>query len=130
VRLLASPATDWRGGAAAGRAAGRRRDPARPAEHPFSAPEAPDLVAAGLGARELAAAVRSGQLVCNADGVYLGPGIADFARPRLVGVVQPSTISQGRQSWGTSRRVAVPLMEWLGAHGMTVRSPDNTRRLR
>jgi selenocysteine-specific elongation factor len=39
-------------------------------------------------------------------------------------------VSQARQSWGTSRRVAVPLMEWLDAQGMTVRLPDNTRRLR
>jgi selenocysteine-specific elongation factor len=110
VRLLANPATDWRGGAAA--AAQRAVDAIRRGWPRIpSAPEAPDLVAAGLGARELAAAVRSGQLVCIADGVYLGPGIVDFARPRLVGVVQPSTVSQGRQSWGTSRRVTVPLME-------------------
>jgi selenocysteine-specific elongation factor len=103
---------------------------ARLVEDPFAAPEAPDLVAAGLGARELGAAVRSGQLVRIADAVYLAPGIAEIARSRLVGVAQPFTLSQARQAWGTSRRVAVPLAEWLDAHGVTVRLPDNTRRLR
>jgi selenocysteine-specific elongation factor len=97
---------------------------------PFAAPEAPDLVAAGLGTRELAAAVRSGQLVRITDGIYLAPGIAEQARARLAAIVQPFTLSQARRAWGTSRRVAVPLMEWLDAQGVTVRLPDNTRRLR
>ncbi|MDK3256819.1 selenocysteine-specific translation elongation factor [Blastococcus capsensis] len=102
---------------------------ARLAADPFAAPEAPDLVAAGLGVRELAAAVRSGQLVRIGEQVYLAPGIADVARARLASVPQPFTLSQARQAWGTSRRVAVPLMEWLDAQGVTVRLPDNTRRL-
>jgi selenocysteine-specific elongation factor len=102
----------------------------RLATEPFAAPEAPDLVAAGLGTRELAAAVRSGQLVRIADGVYLAPGIAEHARARLAAVAEPFTLSQARQAWGTSRRVAVPLMEWLDAQGVTVRLPDATRRLR
>jgi selenocysteine-specific elongation factor len=102
---------------------------ARLAQDPFAAPEAPELVAAGLGGRELAAAVRSGQLVRITDGVYLAPGIADVARAALTGVPQPFTLSQARQAWGTSRRVAVPLMEWLDGQGVTVRLPDDTRRL-
>jgi selenocysteine-specific elongation factor len=52
------------------------------------------------------------------------------ARARLAAVAQPFTLSQARQAWGTSRRVAVPLMEWLDRQGVTVRLPDNTRRLR
>jgi selenocysteine-specific elongation factor len=103
---------------------------ARLADDPFAAPEAPDLLAEGLGPRELAAAVRSGQLVRIADGVYLAPGIEEEARTRLVAVAEPFSLSQARQAWGTSRRVAVPLMEWLDARGVTVRLPDNTRRLR
>jgi selenocysteine-specific elongation factor len=103
---------------------------ARLADDPFAAPEAPDLVTAGLGVRELAAAVRSGQLVRIADGVYLAPGIGSVARERLSAIDQPFTVSQARQAWGTSRRVAVPLMEWLDGQGITARLPDNTRRLR
>ncbi|WP_138733106.1 selenocysteine-specific translation elongation factor [Modestobacter excelsi] len=103
---------------------------ARLADAPFAAPEAGDLVAAGLGTRELAAAVRAEQLVRITDGVYLAPGVAEVARARLATVPQPFTLSQARQAWGTSRRVAVPLAEWLDARGITVRLPDNTRRLR
>jgi selenocysteine-specific elongation factor len=103
---------------------------ARLAESPFAAPEAGDLMAAGLGARELAAAVRDEQLVRISDGIYLAPGVAEVARVRLAALPQPFTLSQARQAWGTSRRVAVPLAEWLDARGVTVRQPDNTRRLR
>jgi selenocysteine-specific elongation factor len=102
----------------------------RLAADPFAAPEAPDLVAAGLGPRELAAAVRSGQLLRIADGVYLAPDVAESARERLTRIPQPFTLSHARQAWGTTRRVAVPLAEWLDAQGVTVRLPDNTRRLR
>jgi selenocysteine-specific elongation factor len=100
------------------------------AADPFAAPDADQLRAAGLGPRELAAAVRDGQLVRIADGVYLAPGIAEQARARLAAVPAPFTLSQARSAWGTSRRVAVPLMEWLDARGVTERLPDNTRRLR
>jgi selenocysteine-specific elongation factor len=99
-------------------------------EDPFAAPEAGDLVAAGLGARELAAAVRSGQLLRIADGIYLAPGIDRIAREWLAALPAPFTVSQARQAWGTTRRVAVPLLEWLDAHGITLRQPDNFRRLR
>jgi selenocysteine-specific elongation factor len=103
---------------------------ARLAADPFAAPEAGDMVEAGLGVRELAAAVRSGQLLRIAEGVYLAPDVAPVARARLATIAQPFTLSQARQAWGTSRRVAVPLAEWLDAQGITVRLPDNTRRLR
>jgi selenocysteine-specific elongation factor len=103
---------------------------ARLAADPFAAPEAPELVAAGLGRRELAAAVRSGQLLRIAEGVYLAPDVADVARRRLATLPEPFTLSEARQAWGTSRRVAVPLMEWLDAQGVSARQPDNTRRLR
>jgi selenocysteine-specific elongation factor len=56
--------------------------------------------------------------------------VADAARARLASIPQPFTVSQARQAWGTSRRVAVPLMEWLDTWGVTERLPDNTRRLR
>jgi selenocysteine-specific elongation factor len=102
---------------------------ARLTAEPFAAPEAGDLSAAGLGARELAAAVRSGQLVRIADGIYLAPGVEREAQRRLAALEQPFSVSQARQAWATTRRVAVPLMEWLDAHGVTTRLPDSSRRL-
>jgi selenocysteine-specific elongation factor len=103
---------------------------ARLAGDPFAAPDAEELRAARLGPRELAAAVRDGQLVRIAEGVYLAPGVERVARERLAGVPAPFTLSQARSAWGTTRRVAVPLMEWLDAHGVTQRLPDASRRLR
>ena len=103
----------------------------RLAADPFAAPEAPELAAAGLGPRELAAAVRSGQLVRIAEGVYLAPGHRGGGAAAPGGARRSrSPLSQARQAWGTSRRVAVPLMEWLDARGVTVRGADNSRRLR
>ena len=103
---------------------------ARLAAEPFAAPDTEALAAAGLGTRELAAAVRDGQLVRIADGVYLAPGVEQRARTALAAVPQPFTLSQAKQAWGTSRRVAVPLAEWLDARGVTERLGDATRRLR
>jgi selenocysteine-specific elongation factor len=103
---------------------------ARLAADPFAAPDTEELRAARLGPRELAAAVRDGQLVRIAEGVYLAPGVERPARERLAGVPQPFTLSQARAAWGTTRRVAVPLMEWLDARGVTERLPDASRRLR
>ncbi len=103
---------------------------ARLAGDPFAAPDAEELRAARLGPRELAAAARDGQLVRIAEGIYLAPGVERLARERLAGVPAPFTLSQARAAWGTSRRVAVPLMEWLDARGVTERLPDATRRLR
>jgi selenocysteine-specific elongation factor len=103
---------------------------ARLADDPFAAPDAEQLAVAGLGPRELAAAVRAGQLVRIADGVVLAPGVEVEARDRLTTIPAPFTLSQARTAWGTSRRVAVPLMEWLDARGVTVRLPDASRRLR
>jgi selenocysteine-specific elongation factor len=62
--------------------------------------------------------------------VFLAPGVEAVARERLVGVPAPFTLSQARSAWGTTRRVAVPLMEWLDARGVTERLPDDSRRLR
>jgi hypothetical protein len=58
---------------------------ARLAGDPFAAPEAPELAVAGVGPRELGAAVRLGQLIRVADGVYLAPDVAAEARARRCG---------------------------------------------
>jgi len=53
----------------------------------------------------------------------LGARDPSFAARVLAGLPQPFTTSQARQAWGTSRRVAVPLAEWLDARGITRRLP-------
>jgi selenocysteine-specific elongation factor len=97
---------------------------------PFTAPDAHRLQAAGLGPRELAAAVRAGHLAAVADGVYLAPEALAAAPKALRGLPQPFTLSEARQAWGTSRRVAVPLLEHLDRLGVTRRLSDDRRLLR
>jgi len=100
---------------------------ARLAEARFRAPDAEELRALGLGHRELAAAVRAGRLSRVADGVVLGPDAVAEATRVLADLPQPFTVSQARQALATTRRVAVPLLELLDAHGVTKLRSDGTR---
>jgi selenocysteine-specific elongation factor len=86
--------------------------------------------ALGLGTRELAALVRAGELIAIADGVVLLPDAPDRAVELLRGLGPAFTLSEARQALGTTRRVAVPLLEHLARTGRTVRADDRTHRLR
>ncbi|WP_336712475.1 selenocysteine-specific translation elongation factor [Arthrobacter sp. USHLN218] len=94
---------------------------------PFAAPEAHDLQALGLGSRELAAAERSGRLLRLGDGVVLLPRAPALAMRELAALPQPFTTSEARQALDTTRRVAIPLLEYLDGRGWTKRL-DATRR--
>ncbi|NLG45673.1 selenocysteine-specific translation elongation factor [Gordonia sp. (in: high G+C Gram-positive bacteria)] len=93
----------------------------RLAEQPFMAPEADDLAELKLGTRELAAAERVGRLLRLADGVVVQPKAPARAMRELARLPQPFTTSQARQALGTSRRVAIPLLEHLDGKGWTRR---------
>jgi selenocysteine-specific elongation factor len=95
---------------------------------PFAALEAPQLAGLGLDRKMLAAAVRLGQLVSVGDGVYLLPDAVDEAWRRLTRLPQPFTMSAARQALGTTRRVAVPLLEYLDLQGKT-RRVDSMQRV-
>ncbi|MEU8276201.1 SelB C-terminal domain-containing protein [Microbispora bryophytorum] len=97
---------------------------------PFQAPEAGRLAALGLGPRELAAAVRAGALLRVTEGVVLAPGADARAAALLARLPQPFTVSQARSALGTSRRVAVPLLEHLDRKGLTERVDEVHRRSR
>ncbi|NUW31823.1 SelB C-terminal domain-containing protein [Nonomuraea sp. SMC257] len=99
------------------------------AARPFHAPEAARLAELGLGARELAAAARAGALLRVGEGVVLLPGADERAAEVLGRLPQPFTVSEARQALGTSRRVAVPLLEHLDRAGLTERLDDVRRRL-
>jgi selenocysteine-specific elongation factor len=94
---------------------------ARLTESPFDAPEQHDLQAAGLGPRELAAAEALGLVLRLADGVVLLPISPARAMRILAGLPQPFTTSEARQALGTTRRVAIPLLEHLDSRGWTRR---------
>ena len=102
---------------------------ARLAVEPFAAPERGELLARGLGARELAAAVAAGRLLRLGDEVVLLPSGPARAMRVLAGLSQPFSVSDARQALGTTRRVAVPLLEHLDARGWTVRDDTSRRRV-
>jgi len=96
---------------------------------PFAAPDADRLAELGLGPRQLAALVRTGELLRVADGVVLLPGADDKALAVLAGLGPEFTLSEARQALGTSRRVAVPLLELLARTGRTARTPSGGHRI-
>ena len=98
-------------------------------DHPFSAPDQPELTALGLTRRDLATAERLGRVLRLGD-VIIAPDAPGRAVERLRALPQPFSVSQARQALDTTRRVAVPLLEHLDATGRTERVDATTRRLR
>lgn len=97
---------------------------------PFDAPARERLAELGLGPRELAAAERAGALVRIADSVVLLPASLQEAATALRDLPQPFTVSEARKALGTTRRVAVPLLELLDKRAVTRRLPDDRRHVR
>jgi selenocysteine-specific elongation factor len=67
-----------------------------------------------------------GAIVKVADALYRGSQIAQI-RARVeshFGTHESMTAAEFRDLLGTSRKYAVPLLEWLDARGITVRSGD------
>jgi selenocysteine-specific elongation factor len=94
----------------------------------FRAPEARRLAELGLQSRELAAAAASGDLLRIADGIVLLPGADTEAANILARLPQPFTTSQARQALDTTRRIVIPLLEYLDRRGLTSRLDDTGRR--
>ena len=100
------------------------------AQDPFAAPDANRLRELRLDKKSIATAARAGALLRIAEGIILAPDAADKAAEALSRLPQPFTTSQARQALGTSRRVAIPLLEYLDRNKITERLPDDSRRLR
>lgn len=97
---------------------------------PFRAPEADRLTALGLDRKALAAAVSAGVLLRVGEGIVLLPGADAEATAALRRLPQPFTLSEARKALDTTRRVAVPLLEYLDTHGHTERVDAQHRRCR
>jgi selenocysteine-specific elongation factor len=100
------------------------------ADAPFMAPEAGRLRELGLDGRAIGAAVRAGLLLRVTEQIVLAPGAEAQAARALAGLPQPFTAAEARQVLGTTRRVAIPLLEFLDRAGITQRLPDDRRRVR
>lgn len=97
------------------------------AEDPFAAPERDELTALRLGRRELASAAKAGWLLSLPSDVVLTPDAVPEAVRRLAALDQPFTTSSARQALGTTRRVAIPLLEHLDSLGATRRIDGSSR---
>ncbi len=146
IRLLASEAEDGRIGARAGyyaspahrpqlseeqRAFFERVVPVDPAQPLVPVPldgvvgELRRARTAGLS-QAFDTLVATGALVKVGADVYRGRQIAEIRR-RLEAAIRrdgPITMARFRDAVGTSRKYAVPLMEWFDATGVTVRDGD------
>jgi selenocysteine-specific elongation factor len=100
---------------------------ARLLSDPFGAPERDELTELGLGPKDLATAAREGRLLRLAPELVVAPDAAERALGKLAALPQPFTASQARQALGTTRRVALPLLEYLDQAGLTVRMDDSRR---
>ena len=98
------------------------------AKEPFVAPDAGTLDELGLGPIELAAAERAGRLL-RVGPIVLLPSAPQQAAEILGQQPGEFTLSQARQALGTTRRVAVPLLEYMDARGLTRRTSDSARVL-
>jgi selenocysteine-specific elongation factor len=100
------------------------------AQAPFAAPDAERLRKLGLDVRAIAAAARAGLLLRVSDQIVLAPGADEAAAEVLATLPQPFTAADARQALRTTRRTAIPLLEYLDQAGVTQRLPDDRRQLR
>lgn len=99
------------------------------ADDPFAAPEADELQELRLGAKQLAAAENAGRLLRLGQGIVLLPGAPEEAKKRIAQLEQPFTLSAARKALSTTRRVAIPLLEYLDEQGITRRLDGGLREL-
>jgi selenocysteine-specific elongation factor len=100
------------------------------AQAPFAAPEADRLRRLGLDSAVIDAAVRAGLLLRISDQIVLAPGADTQAQRILSTLPQPFTAAQARQALASTRRVVIPLLEYLDRAGVTERLPDDRRKIR
>jgi selenocysteine-specific elongation factor len=98
--------------------------------HPFDAPDSDQLAAEGLTPAVTAAAARAGVVLRLPGEILVHPRAAELAADALGSLPPTFTLSEARQALGTTRRVAVPLLEHLDTTGRTARVDGSHRRLR
>jgi selenocysteine-specific elongation factor len=90
-------------------------------------PSIPSLVAAGVSTDAIDAAVRTGALVRISDDLVVRAefvATAHAALTDLAGAARPITVSAFRERMGTTRKYAVPLLEYFDRSGITRRVGD------
>jgi selenocysteine-specific elongation factor len=87
-------------------------------------PTLPDLEAAGFPRELVEAAARRGDLVRISEAVLLTPALVERAEAVIREAPGGITVSAFRERLGTSRKYALPLLEWFDRRGVTVRRGD------
>ncbi|MET7613235.1 SelB C-terminal domain-containing protein, partial [Streptomyces seoulensis] len=112
------------------------RAPAVAADGADPAPPRPRAPAAGRAAQRRRAgwvwpaAEAAGALLRIDRQIVLLPGADAEAAALLANLEQPFTASQARRALDTTRRVVIPLLEYLDRHGRTERLDGTLRRCR
>ena len=75
-------------------------------------------------------AERAGLLLRLPGNVVLAPDAPGRAARILASLPQPFTAAEARKALQTSRRVVIPLLEWLDRKGVTRRLADDRRIMR
>ena len=93
--------------------------------HESLPPSVPELVRGGIPRDVIEAAARAGTVVRLSPDLVVAPALVD----RAVALVRSNastgmTVSAIREALGTSRKFAVPLVEWLDRQGYTRRDGD------
>ncbi|MFV0535314.1 MAG: selenocysteine-specific translation elongation factor [Cumulibacter sp.] len=110
--------------------AAMQRFTAEVAGKPFYSPEAPRLRELGLDPSTLAVLCRHGELVDLGRGTYLTPDAIDEAVAVLSALDGAFSLGEARIALGTTRRIAVPLMEHLQRTGRTRRMDGDKHAIR
>ena len=98
--------------------------------NPFGLARPRRTAPAGARSSHLATAERNGMLVRLTPDLVVATDSVTRAAVLLGGLTQPFTVSQARQVLGATRRVALPLLEILDRHGITVRHNAELRAVR
>jgi selenocysteine-specific elongation factor len=113
------------------RPAARENDPAVQrvlsaiASEPAQPPTIKDLVAQGIGRDAIDAAGRAGLVVRVGPDLVFTPALIERAEAIVAAAGSSGiTVSALRQALGTSRKYALPLLEWFDQRGVTRREGD------
>ena len=99
------------------------------AAHPLQAPARDDLAAWSLTPSDLAEAERRGE-VYRVSGLVLAGDVLTTAERVVRQLPQPFSVGAATRALGTSRRIAIPLLERLDSALVTRRLPDGRREVR
>ena len=93
-------------------------------ERETTPPTVQELVTSGISREVIDAADREGVVVRVSAGLVITPVLAARAESLVRGATGGITVSAFRESLGTTRRYAVPMLEWLDRRGVTRRDGD------